>query len=96
MIAEGIPAVPGTDAEIIYHFESKKDSVGTQREDGSIDFYNLGLITNVNAGQVLVTKKDPVPGTTGRTVTGEVINPPEPRNKELPGGKNVEKGMNIL
>lgn len=91
LIAEGIPAVPGTDAEIIYHFESKKDSVGTQREDGSIDFYNLGLITNVNAGQVLVTKKDPVPGTTGRTVTGEVINPPEPRNKELPGGKNVEK-----
>lgn len=91
LVAEGAPAVPGTDAEIIYHFESKKDSVGTQREDGSIDFFNLGLITNVNAGQVLATKKDPIPGTPGRTVTGEIITAPQPRNKELPGGKNVEK-----
>lgn len=91
LVAEGFPAVPGKDAEIIYHFEKKTDSVGTQRDDGSIDFYNLGLITNVNIGQVLVTKKDPVPGTPGRTVTGETLNPPEPRDRELPGGKNVER-----
>lgn len=91
LVAEGTPAVPGKDAEIIYHFEKKKESVGTQREDGSIDFFNLGLITNVNAGQVLVTKKEPVPGIPGKTVTGEVIEPPVPRNRELPGGKNVEK-----
>src|SRR5690606_10829431 len=79
------------EAKNMFQYRKKKESVSKQREDGSIDFFNLGLITNVNAGQVLVTKKEPVPGIPGKTVTGEVIEAPVPKNRELPGGKNVEK-----
>src|SRR5690554_3626222 len=60
LIAEGSPPEEGKDAELVYHFEQNKESVGTRREDGSIDFYNLGLINNVQPGEVLVVKKDPV------------------------------------
>lgn len=91
LIAKGTPPVDGNDAQFNYFFEKEKTSVGTKREDGSIDYYDLGNITNVNQGEVLVTKDDPVPGKPGKTVTGEVINPPEPKDKELPGGKNVER-----
>jgi hypothetical protein len=91
LIAEGEPPQPGKDAELVYNFEHKTDSVGTEREDGSIDFYDLGLITNVQPGDVLVVKKDPEPGVPGKSVTGEEISPPVPRDRKLPMGKNVEE-----
>lgn len=91
LIAEGRPPTAGIDARFIYHFENKKDSIGTKREDGSMDYYDLGMITNVNPGDVLVTKEDPKMGKPGKTVTGEEINPSAPKDKDLPGGKNVEK-----
>ncbi|MFP4015819.1 MAG: DUF342 domain-containing protein, partial [Halanaerobiales bacterium] len=90
LIAEGQPAIPGKDSEFIYHFEQDKKSIGTKRENGSIDFYNLGLITNVNPGDVLVTKKDPEPGKAGISVTGKELKPPKPKNRKLPKGKNTE------
>lgn len=91
LIAEGSPPVPGKDAELIYHFEQKTESIGTEREDGSIDFYELGLITNVQPGDLLVTKKEAEPGKPGKAVTGEEIPPPRPRDIGLPSGKNVKK-----
>lgn len=91
LIAEGEPPTPGKDVQFNFHFETKKDSIGTKREDGSIDFYNLGLISNVEPGDVLVTRIPPQPGKPGKGVTGEELPPPKPRDKELPGGKNVER-----
>ena len=91
LIAEGHPPVEGTDAKLNYHFENNKDSIGTKREDGSMDYYDLGIIANVNPGDVLVTKEEPIPGKPGKAVTGEEIAPPEPKDKELPSGKNVEQ-----
>ncbi|MFW5984694.1 MAG: DUF342 domain-containing protein [Halanaerobiaceae bacterium] len=90
LIAEGQAPVAGNDAEIIYHFEQKEDSIGTERDDGSIDFYNLGLINNVQPGDVLVTIKEPEPGKPGLGVDGNEIPPQEPQDKSLPSGKNVE------
>jgi len=97
LIAEGIPPVPGKDASLTYHFEKKMDSIGTKREDGSMDFYDLGLITNVNPGDVLVTKNNSEPGTAGKGVTGEEIPPPKAKDIKLPKGKNTEiKDENTL
>lgn len=90
LIAEGKQPEPGHDGELIYHFEFDKDKVGIEREDGTIDFRNLDLINNVKKGEVLVTKKEPEPGTPGKKVTGEEISPPKPKKVELPRGKNTE------
>ncbi|MFW5999087.1 MAG: DUF342 domain-containing protein [Halanaerobiaceae bacterium] len=91
LIAEGDEPEPGRDAEIKYHFEEREDSIGTEREDGSIDFYNLGLINNVEAGDILATLVEAEPGVPGMAVTGEEIPPPEPHQKSLKPGKNVKK-----
>lgn len=90
LIAEGIAPVDGKDASLVYHFERKADSIGTKREDGSMDYYDLGLITNVEPGDVLITKKDPEPGDPGKGVTGETIQAPKSKDIKLPRGKNTE------
>jgi uncharacterized protein len=90
LIAEGKEAIPGKDAQFIYHFDANKESIGTKRADGSIDFYDLGLINSVKPGDLLVSKKDPEPGKPGITVTGEEVLPSSPKDKSLPVGKNVE------
>ena len=90
LIAEGKEPEKGKDGEIVYHFEEKEEAIGTKREDGSMDFYNLGLINNVQPGDVLVTVKEPEPGTPGMGVDGEEIPSEEPEEKALPSGKNVE------
>ncbi len=91
LIAKGKPPEQAKDAELVYHFDDKKKSIGTKREDGSIDYYDLGLINNVQPGDILVSKQPPEPGIPGKAVTGEEISPPPPKDKELPGGKNVER-----
>ncbi len=96
VVAEGKPPEPGEDAELNYHFEIDRENIGTEREDGSIDFFDRDLITNVEPGEVLVTKTPPVPGNSGKAVTGKELKPEEPKDKKLPAGKNVEKKENKL
>lgn len=91
LIAEGTPPVPGEDGRLIYHFEEKKNAVGSEKADGSIDFHNLSLINNVKKGDILVTREAAQPGQPGTAVTGDEIPPPEPETVELPPGKNIEE-----
>ena len=91
LIAEGQEPEEPRDEELEYHFTDKKESIGTKREDGSMDFYNRGLITNVSPGDVLVTISDSKKGKPGYKVTGEKIPPREPDTVELPSGKNVKE-----
>ncbi len=91
IVAEGKEPEPGKDAELNYHFEIDNENIGTERADGSIDFFDRDLITNVEPGEVLVTKKEPEPGVAGKAVTGKELKPEPPKDKKLPAGKNVEK-----
>jgi uncharacterized protein (DUF342 family) len=47
------------------------------REDGSVDFFDLGTVLSVEKGQALLRKVPPSPGTPGHTVRGEPV-PAEP------------------
>ncbi len=91
LIAQGKEPVAGKDAKLIYHFVTDENNVGTKREDGSIDFYDLGQIANVKPGDALVTKEEPEPGEPGMSVLGDEIPAPKTKDCELPSGKNVEK-----
>ncbi len=90
LIAEGQEPVPGKDGRLVYHFEENQDSIGTEREDGSIDFYDLGIVTNVKPGDVLVTVEEPEPGIPGTDVTGRKVKPGVLKSHSLPPGKNTE------
>lgn len=91
IIARGKEPVSGKDANLIYHFVTDENKVGTKREDGSIDFYDLGQIANVKPGDALVTKEEAETGVAGRSVLNEEILPPKPKDCDLPTGKNVIK-----
>ena len=89
VVAEGEKPEPGEDAALNYHCEIEKENIGTEREDGSINFFDRDLITNVEPGEVLVSREPPVEGEPGKTVTGEVVEPEKPKDVNLPAGKNV-------
>ncbi len=89
-IAEGTPAVRGTDGSIEYHFKIKKDTRPVILEDGSVDYRDLGLIENVHKGQRLCTVIPPTKGIKGRRITGDEIPAIDGKQVILPRGKNVE------
>lgn len=98
LIAEGIKAKNGKDAEIHYNFNITKE-VHFVEEDGKVDFKNLNLIQNVVAGQVLAVKEKATIGEPGRTVTNKIIPQKTGKDCQLLAGKNchvTEDGMQII
>ena len=99
-IAEGKPAEDGKPAKLHFNFNLSKEKKHVKElEDGKLDFYNLDLVVNVNKGDLLVTKKPPIPGVPGIKVTGEKIPPQPGKDVKLPKGKNVEisgDGLSLL
>lgn len=96
VIAEAKEAEPGKDAELIYHFEEKEESIGTEREDGSIDFHSKNFINNVRRGEKIVTKVEAQKGEAGIDIYGEEIDPPAPKDVKLPRAKNTVYKNNSL
>ena len=73
LIAEGIPAVNGTDSEVkLYEIEAPKPKV---YDSGKVNHYELNLIHHVEKGDWLGERKDPTPGTPGKSVRGNIIPP---------------------
>ncbi|RCW47668.1 MULTISPECIES: DUF342 domain-containing protein [unclassified Halanaerobium] len=91
LIAEGKKPEAGKDSELIYHFEQKEKNVGTLRQDGTMDFHNRNLITNVKKGEKLLTKIPAQKGKPGRNVKGDEVKPQPVKDKKLPRGKNTVK-----
>ena len=89
VIATGSSPEHGKDA--IFDLEVKTDKLaGKKRADGSLDFRERGLFTNVEEGQVLATYTPTTIGTPGETVRGESIDA-EPGQPKLPRlGDGVE------
>ncbi len=90
LIAQATPPIAGEDAKLQYKFNINKEIHLTEKEDGKIDFKELGLVNIVNAGQVLVVKKPATSGVAGMTVTGNEIYAKNGMEIPLPVGKNTE------
>jgi uncharacterized protein (DUF342 family) len=74
LIAEGFPPVPGMDARIEQLFqEDALKGKPHEREDGSIDFFELGLYLSVQKGAELMRKHPATPGVPGMGVDGKEI-----------------------
>lgn len=98
LVAVGKPVEEGKDAIITYHYLSDKEKAGRpqEREDGTVDFWDLNLINNVRAGDILATKTPSVSGSPGITVTGQIIKPKPVKNPSLRRGKNTSLENNGL
>jgi len=99
LIAQATPSIPGEDAKLEYKFNIDKEIHLKEKENGRVDFKELGLINIVNAGQILVVKKPATAGIPGMTVTGKEIYAKNGIDIPLPVGKNTEiseDGLKLL
>jgi len=77
LIAEGVDPTQGEAArfERLIH-ESEHKGVPQEREDGSVDYKELGLFISVAKGTPLLRRIPPVPGIPGRGVDGTLLPAP--------------------
>lgn len=73
LIAQGTSPVNGKDGSYKLLFNTSKDLKPIVKKDGTVDFQNLGIVENVEKGQVLCEIVHPIEGTDGMTVTGQII-----------------------
>jgi len=88
LVAEGTNPIPGEDAIITYHYSppERKPEIS---EDGTVDYYNLGSIIQVEAGQFLASLEPATEGEPGYNVLGEQIAPKPGKPGRFAVGKGV-------
>lgn len=89
VVAVGTPMQYGTDGFIEYFFNTDLKARPTLKEDGSVDFFNLNILNNINAGDLLAKLHPEVPGEMGRNVSGDPILPPPVKREILRFGKHI-------
>ena len=89
-VAQGTNPVNGLDGTYKVLFQAVKDSKPIEREDGTMDFHNLGIVENVKQGQVLCTITQPTKGTDGISVTRTKISCIKGKSVPYLLGKNTE------
>ncbi len=88
-VAKGKAAVEGSDAVIEYLFDTNPLAKPKMNEDGSVDFHQLNIFTEVKEGQLLATLTPEKEGIPGMDVFGNPLNPHKIRKKTLKYGKNI-------
>ncbi|HHT63643.1 MAG TPA: DUF342 domain-containing protein, partial [Clostridia bacterium] len=91
LIASGLAPVHGTDGTATFLINTEKKNLKPKvKEDGTVDYRDLGLVENVKQGQVLCKITLPTEGTAGITVQGKVLLPKKGRKVPSYAGKNTE------
>jgi uncharacterized protein len=99
LVAEGTPPQRGEDARLEVMVDTSGRGKPLEIADGRVDMRNIQLVINVSAGQPLLRRFPPGPGTPGKTVFGEAIAPPAGTDIALRGGagtKISEKDPDLL
>ncbi|WP_029232114.1 DUF342 domain-containing protein [Butyrivibrio sp. VCB2006] len=89
VVAQGKPVKQGQNAKVELHFNANLRPKPALREDGSVDYHNLNLINNVNAGDLLATLHPEVPGEPGINTLGENIKAAAVKSTYIKYGKNT-------
>lgn len=97
--ARGLSPVDGENGKMEYLFEREQNFMPVERDDGTVDYRDLGIVQNVKKGDVLCRIIPPEPGENGIDVYG---NPVECRRGKIPSfpqGKNTavsEDGLTLV
>lgn len=90
LIAEGLQAADGEDGRVEFLVDVNKQIKPRTTEGGKVDYYNVGIIENVEKGQPLAKLIDPTPGKPGKNVYKETINSAPGKPCNLPVGENTK------
>lgn len=98
-VATGLRPVKGEDGSIEYFFTLDLRSVPTENDDGTVNFKELGLVRNVNSGDVLCKITPETEGTDGIDVFGNPVKATPGKPAVINTGKGVEvseDGLEII
>lgn len=98
-LARGTKPVEGKDAEIIYYFNVDKSLKPKEKEDGTVDFHQLDMISSINKGDLLAQLIPEDQGKSGMDVMGINILPKKVIRKVLKHGRDIhlsEDGHNMF
>lgn len=89
IIAKGTQPKNGTDGSISYCFETNISGKPKIKQDGTVDYHDLGIVVNVKQGQVLANIVLPTKGVEGMSVTGRKYVPSAGKSVPSPVGRNT-------
>lgn len=73
VVARGIKPINGINGTYKILFQTEKDTKPKEREDGTVDFYDLETVENVKKGQILCSLTSATEGKDGIGVDGGVL-----------------------
>lgn len=91
VVAYGKPPREGTDAKIEYFFQTDRKMRPQLREDGTVNYYDLDLVSHCKKGDLLAVLTPADLGEPGTNVLGAPIRQKEVVRLALKHGKNIEK-----
>ncbi|MGE5381140.1 MAG: DUF342 domain-containing protein [Methylocystaceae bacterium] len=90
LVAQGKPAINGSNGFIEYKFSRTRETYRDYSEEkGKVDYRQLSLIKNVRKGELLANRIAPGEGQPGMTVTGNPVSAKPGKPAVLVPGKNV-------
>ena len=90
IVAKGKEPKQGVDDKIEYYFNTDVQAKPEQREDGTVDYYNLNMINHCKKGEVLARIIRGESGEDGFNIIGKPLRPREQKRVKLKHGKNIE------
>lgn len=99
IVARGTPPVNGEDGTVDILIETENKGKPKEDSDGKVDLRDLGIVDNVQKGQVLCIIHPPTPGTPGISVKGEKLLQKPGKPAMIVAGANtelVEGGSQII
>lgn len=90
IIADGEKPVEGCDGRIDYLFNTNPDTRPALREDGTVDFFNLQIISSCKEGDVVARLTPAEHGKNGRDVFGKEVQPREVFEPKFSYGHNLK------
>jgi uncharacterized protein (DUF342 family) len=90
IVARGIEPINGVDGTATLLIQTENKGRPKEIENGRVDYFDLGLIENVTAGQALCKITLPTQGSSGKSVRGEVMRPKIGKPAPITPGPNTE------
>ena len=96
VLAQGRPVREGSDGKIEYLFNTDPSTKPTLNPDGTVDFFNLNIISGCKEGQVVARLTPADPGEDGVDVYGGYVSPREVKEPKFSFGRNLKVSENGL
>lgn len=88
--AKGIPPVSGKDGELKFIVSTDTELRPKIRDDGTVDYHDLGLINEIDKGRLICRRSRPAPGEDGKDIYGVPVPFNPGKYPDFPMGDGTE------